>query len=345
MKILHKETNTLTVLTQDLDDTWLLYKTIEAGDIVSGRTTRKIKIGDAAVDRNVKVVIKQLHLSILVEKIEYEPSVHHVRLTGPIQEGTDDVPKGEYHSFLIEESTQITIKKKKWYTHQIHKLEDAQKQQSALLLVLFDREEAIIGKVTKKGYEKLTSLHAQVAKKDEPNQAGVSIYALIAKKVDQYVDRLKPATILFASAPFFQQYMQKEIQDFPWNSQSKFSTVNSVDEAGIQEVLATDARKYINDNPVALMQDILKRISTDETANYGKDQVVNAANMGAAELCLIAHEFLKKEKERDDMVDLEQVMNSIEATKGKIIIVEEDSSVHKMLMSLGGIACTLRYAL
>ena len=61
-----------------LEDLWYLSNIIDSGDEVSGRTFRKIKIGDDS-DKNVKVVKKPVSLSIIVEKVEFHKYNHSLR--------------------------------------------------------------------------------------------------------------------------------------------------------------------------------------------------------------------------------------------------------------------------
>ncbi|MFT4313366.1 MAG: mRNA surveillance protein Pelota, partial [Candidatus Woesearchaeota archaeon] len=116
MKIIDKnpKKQEVCVQIQSLDDLWSLSKIIEIDDCLFGKTERKIKIGDQSTDRNVKVIRKTVVLGIQAEKIEYEPSLHTLRVTGKIIDGPEDIPRGDYHSFTLRTDNQITIQKKEW---------------------------------------------------------------------------------------------------------------------------------------------------------------------------------------------------------------------------------------
>ena len=109
------------ISTNSLDDLWYLSNIIENGDSVSGKTTRKIKIGD---DQNAKLVKKQVTLSIAVERVEFHKYSNSLRVSGKITQGTDDIPKGSYHTFDIDDNTTIKIIKPQWLNYQIEKLNE-----------------------------------------------------------------------------------------------------------------------------------------------------------------------------------------------------------------------------
>ena len=64
----------------DQDDLWYLSHLIDQGDLVRGKTTRKIKIGEG---ENAKSVKKTLTLSIEAETIEL--TENSVRINGKVK--------------------------------------------------------------------------------------------------------------------------------------------------------------------------------------------------------------------------------------------------------------------
>ena len=80
----------------DKDDLWYLSNLIDQGDIIRGKTTRKIKIGDS---ENAKSVKKTLTLTIRDETVELTETL--LRINGKVKEGTEDVPKYSYQSITL----------------------------------------------------------------------------------------------------------------------------------------------------------------------------------------------------------------------------------------------------
>ena len=65
------------VLTENQDDLWYLSTIIEPGDLVKGKTIRKIKIGEGD-QRKTQISKKPVFLKIEVEKTEYSPELLRV---------------------------------------------------------------------------------------------------------------------------------------------------------------------------------------------------------------------------------------------------------------------------
>ena len=119
----------------NLDDLWYLSQIIDEKDIVQGETLRKIKIGDG---ENQKIVRKPVFLSLKVEKLEFHKQSDILRVSGIIDQGPEDVPKGTHHTFNIELNSITTIIKEEWLDFQIEKLKEASSDApSKILLVVF----------------------------------------------------------------------------------------------------------------------------------------------------------------------------------------------------------------
>ena len=144
----------------DPDDFWYLNTIIETGDLVKGKTTRKIRIGDGD---NAKVAKKTLTLQIEAETVEYTST--SLRVNGKIKDGPEDIPRDSYHAISLEIKEEYTIHKKNWFSYHKQKLEEATSKKYNYLLCLLDREEAIFAITKKYGYKVLTKLKGTVPKK------------------------------------------------------------------------------------------------------------------------------------------------------------------------------------
>ena len=124
-------------------------------------------------------------LALTAEKIEYEPENNSLRILGPIKEGPDDVPLGSYHSFNLQEKDVVTIKKERWSRYQLERLEEAEKPRVTTLVVLFDREEALLSMLTRKGWWKIAEIKGDVQKKAEDSIKKSDFYEQIVKKIQE----------------------------------------------------------------------------------------------------------------------------------------------------------------
>ena len=82
---------------------------------------------------------------------------------------------------------------------------------------------------------------------------------------------------------------------------------------------------------------VLEEISKSSSAvAYGKKQVLDAVNAGAAEQLLVLDKMVRQE-------DLEKVMDMVERMNGEVIMVSSEHEGGKQLEALGGLAALLRY--
>ncbi len=115
--------NELYVTPNSLDDLWQLSQIISTGDIISGKSERKIKL-NSSVEGKQAVIKKTVFIAINVEKIEFSDSSSELRINGKVTEGPEDVPRGSYHTIEVEQNTSINITKLDgWAKYQIEKLD------------------------------------------------------------------------------------------------------------------------------------------------------------------------------------------------------------------------------
>ncbi|MCK4522234.1 MAG: pelota family protein, partial [Nanoarchaeota archaeon] len=137
MKIIHQnlKKGEIRLKSENLDDLWYLSHIIDKGDLIKGKTIRKIKIGTSD-QRNVRIIKKPVFLKIKTEKIEFSKTSNILRVSGKITEAPEDIPKGSYHTFNIEENTVITIIKERWLKFQLDKLKEASQAKIAKILIV-----------------------------------------------------------------------------------------------------------------------------------------------------------------------------------------------------------------
>ena len=211
-----------------LDDLWYLSHIISEGDLVTGKTTRKIKIGSPSPDGKQKVVKKTYTLKIQVTKVEFHKYTNLLRISGKIEEGPEDIPKGSSHTITVEENSILSIEKQQFLSYQIEKLNEAEKGLGAkILLVILDREEAIFADMKKYGYEIITRAKGTVAKK-EMESVTTNFYQEVLEIIKGYDDRKEYESIVVASPGFFKEDFLKNVKDEKIKSNLVLATVSSV---------------------------------------------------------------------------------------------------------------------
>lgn len=346
MKIIHSDLKhgEIKIKAENAEDLWYLSDIIEKDDIVSGTTERKIKLGSGG-DEKTKIIKRIVFLKIKVEKIEND-NMNALRVSGPIIVAPDDIPKGDYHTFAIEDGTIITIEKQQFSRYALKKLEEAVKSEKInILIVAFDREEAIFAQLKNSGYEILLDLTGDVAKKDF-DEKKANFYEIIYKQMIEYDARNSYSNIIVASPAFWKEYLIKEVKDDKIKKKITLATCSSIDGSTINEILKRPELKTVLDKDketkeLKLVEELLDNIRTDNAA-YGFDQVIEKLISGNISILLISENLIKKSREEKFYDKIDRIMQDAENLNADIKIITSEQSSRK-LDGLSGIGAILRW--
>lgn len=325
------------------DDLWYLSLLVEPGDLVSAETERKVKIGDAETEK-ARVVRKRVFLTLKVEKVEYADG--GLRILGTIAAGPDDIPLASHHSFEIEPREQITLQKEEWLSFQLEKLREAATARPLhILVVVFDREEAIFGMLKTQGYELLSRIRGDVAKKGLDEKKSANFWKEIAKQTEEYAARHSVEHVVAASPAFWKDYLEKELPG-PLRKKTVFATCSEVEPNIINELVQRpELKKVLEADRTAqeglLVEELLMAVAKDK-AVYGLLEVKVKAEEGAVGTLLIAEAFLRESREKGFYRELDAIMRLVDKSKGEVRILS--TGVAKKVEALGGIAGTLRWS-
>jgi protein pelota len=329
------------ILPETREDLLDIYKVVETGDIVSGTTTRKIKIGDEDSTKSVK---KSFFIDLEVEKKELEKEPMGLKLIGKISSQKEEIPLGSYHSLNISPNDELTIKKERWKNFQVERIKKSeQRLDYKVLVVIFDREEAVLAVLTHSGYEVIAKLKGQVTKK-AVEEKGENFYKSIADVIEQKAKQLKVDHVLCASPGFYNDELKKELEPRQINSKVIFSHASNPGERGVAEVVKRDEVKAVLkeqklNEENTLLQSLLGNISKNQKFAYGLKDVLEKAQMGAVDKLLINEDKVFSEEKSKE---IEQIITLVEQTKGEVHIIESEEP-QRILNSLGGIGAILRY--
>ncbi len=335
---------------EDLDDLWYLSQIIDIGDLVKGKTIRKIKIGKEA-DRKQAVAKKTIFLKIKIEKIEFSKTSNTLRALGIITEGPEDIQKGEHHTFNLEPNTIFTLIKERWLKYQVDRLKEAsQEKPSKILIVVMDREEANFALLKKYGYDLLTNIQGKVMKKAMEERKEGNFYQDIIQKIEEYVKRYNIVKVILASPAFWKEDLTKELKDEELKKKILLATCNATGKNGIDEVLKRpEVKAALHEDRIAkemsLVEELLTEISKNNMAVYGLKDTENAVNAGAVKDLLITESLIQKSREANNYEKIDNLMKIVDSMKGTINIISSDHEGGKKLNGLGGIGAILRYKL
>lgn len=347
MDIVHKDLRhgIVKLRVTDSDDLWYLSTIIEPGDLLSGITTRKIKIGDS---ENAKVVKKTITLTIEAESIDFSADGHSLRINGKVKQSPEEVPKDSYHALSLESGEEFTLEKPQWLEYQKQKLQEAAEKKYSLLICLLDREEAIIALTKKSGYELLTKIKGDVPQKGNLTEAKTDFYLELIKILEAYQTRYSPEKIIVASPAFYKEEIFRRITSPSLKQKVVLATCSDVAETSFDEVIqrpelqATLKESRLRQEKV-LVEELMAEIKKNHLGIYGWEEVQKAANAGVANKILLTDTFIQQRKLQKTFAEVNEVMKRVDHLKGEIHILSAEQEPGKKINGLGGIAAILRY--
>lgn len=351
MKIIHSDLKKgeIKVKIENLDDLWYLHQVIEKNDFVKGKTLRKIKIGQEE-ERKQSVVKKPVFLKIQAEKAEFSKTSNVLRVSGIVKEAPEDIPLGSYHSFNLEENSIITLIKEKWLKFQLDKLNEATKEVAKILVCVHDREEAYFALMKGYGYEVLSSIKGNVARKADAKQVESSFYREILKQLEEYDKRYSLDKIIIASPAFWKEDLMKELDNDALKKKIVLATCSYVGESAISEVIKRpETANALKQDRIAReykhIDELFMEIAKNNLASYGFEETKSAAYVGAIRMLLVTDKLIQAKRIENKAEEIDLILRTVDNSRGEILIVSSEHEAGKKLDGLGGIAALLRYKL
>lgn len=350
MKITYEDTkkNIIELIPETLDDLWHLSHIIKKGDLVSAVTTRRIQDKSGERIRSDRGIKKTFRLTVRVESVKFHKYTGRLRVTGVIEKGPEDiVPLGSYHTLEVKLNKKICIKKEEWPKWAINRLKDAinaSKELNAIIL-LIEENSAELGLLRQYGIEYYGPITGNISGKRIKDKTRdkkiIEFYEKIISSLKKFKD---VGTIIIAGPGFAKDDFYAYLKD-KYPKISKISIVESAGSGGrtgIQEVLRKGTvEKVLEKHRVARetreVNKILEKITKSPSlVVYGKDHVIEAANLGAIKKLLVLDTLLHDEK-------IESLVKEVEKMRGEVIVISSEHESGKQLKSIGGLAAHLRF--
>lgn len=331
---------------ESLDDLWYVSQLIDPGDIVSGKTFRKIKMGGEGEKSSTDK--KPVFLSLIVEKMEFSKTDNSLRILGTLQEAKEDIPKGSYHSISVIEQYELTLKKQKWLSFHKERLSQATQKRESILIVIMDREKAVFALTKDYGHEILSKHSGDVQKKDDRAIAKGSFYEEVINIMRDYSERYKSQHIVLASPAFWKEDLLKQLKDPALKKKLVSATCYEVSESAVKEVLSrpevqTVLKQERSAKELKLVGELLERISKKNKVAYGINETEKSAEAGSVESLLVTTTYIQSKRIDNTYERLDQLFQLVDVNKGMIHIISSDHEGGKTLDGLGGVAGLLRY--
>ncbi len=324
------------LIPESLDDLWHLRYIIEPGDVVFSLTKRVSESGDKIRSDKEMVTVR---LGVEVEKIEFHKFANRLRISGKIVGGVED---SGYHTLNIGVGKELSIIKK-WKKEQLDRLESAVKasNQPEIAIVTLEEGDAVIGVLRQWGVEEVASIRKSYGKESSQRIEFFSEILSALKNIDfKYLVVAGPG---FTKEDFIRFLKEKDPEIA---KKCVTADVSSIGVRGFVEVLRRGvvnriARDLRLAEEAEYLEELMERIAKGEKVAYGLEEVKKACEYGAIEVLLVADEFLREEREK---WDIDSLLEMVESSGGKVIIISTEFEPGKRLMAIGGIAALLRFS-
>lgn len=347
-----------------VEDLWHAYNLLQKGDLVRCTTVRKVvKESNTGSTTSSK---KRLMLTIELKKIEFDPDVLEVRLSGTVTSENELVRMGAHHTLTLELDQNFSVEKTCWDQIYLDLIEEASNpdRQADVAAIVMHMGLAHVCLVT----GALTITKARIDVNIPKKRTGSShnakainkFFEAVYQAILRNIDFGKVKVVLLASPGFvkddFFQYIQQESVrkgDRPFiENKSKFVLVKSSNghKYALEEVFSDPSvMSRMNDTKVAKEVDILNKfmrmMDTDpDRAYYGFAHVRRAQEQQAIDSLLVTDELFRSSnvKTRREYVNL---VEGVRANGGHVYVFSSMHVSGQQLQQVSGVAAILRYPL
>jgi protein pelota len=332
------KSGTVRVRTETLDDLWHIERVLEKGDLLTARTLRKTTIKRGSEIREGDRV--PLTLTISLEKTEFHPDSHTLRLTGPVVAGPEDrVQLGSYHTLSTGIRSGLAIRKESWRKYQLERLKRARLKRSLLLICVLDREDASFAVLKESGIEHLAEIASHKSGAPEALKDGGTLEDY-HREILAYLQGKEAQAIVLAGPGFERENLLRFIksQDQDLARRITLEHTHSTGRVGVTELVKSSASRILRDTRIAREAEQVERflgeISRDGPATYGLREVSQAVRLGAVEILLVSEDRLR---------ELEGLMGEAEKRCGRVAIISGDHEAGERFLHMGGVGAILRY--
>jgi len=350
MKLIHRnlKEGKIKLKPETLDDLWYLKSIITRGDLISGRSYRRIRDEEKLrADKGVRVPIS---VDIRAESIEFHPYIMRLRITGKIERGPEDIISlGSYQTIEVQPNDVIAVTKAEWKGWEIERLKEAEQAAKTplVLIVSVEEGEAEFALVRRYGLDFPVRVTTQVSGKrveKEHENSLKEFYADVAHKISETLKKEEVKAVIINGPGFTKENLLAFLKDkHPKIAEICYlESTGAGGRPGVQEVLKRGAVDRIVENSrvsleTNLVEKLFEEIGKNKLATYGLEEVRKALEYGAVEKLLISDAFLRGSNASDELIE------KTKKTKGEVIIISTEHEAGERLQGIGGIAALLRF--
>ncbi len=362
MQILKKDLRAgagiLKIKPETTTDLYILTKIIDVNDEAVARTKRRIHkmgTGDRSGDKGERISVT---IRLVVEEVSFSESSTspRLRIRGKIKEATDErVSINSWHTFNVESGTIITVEKTNWLDYHFKLLDEATKaaELPTILFVALEMGKATLASADNFQVKIHHHYRARIPRKSgdakRRDQAIKQFFSEILAGLKR-LDSQHHGTLLLGGPHMNRQTFLHYLQEKAPELRSRIieEDASSGDERGISEmikrgVLDKIASNYLFMEEKKLIDEFKNRIQTDiDRTSYGLLPVIHVSEMNAIDTLLLTDKLLRStDPEKENLVT--NLLQRVERTKGKILVVDHGTENGDFLKQFGDIIALLRF--
>ena len=337
MKVKKRDSNVYHIKLEHEDDLYHLNLLLDEGDMIRALTERREATQSDRI-RKERGKKQKMKLTIEVKNVEYQSFGQRLRCHGVIAVGERD--QGSHHTLILEPGNDFDIGKSNWLNHHKKRLKEAREPVVTAVAVAIESDSIVIAELRTYGIRELKTLNRAGSGK---STGGEELKDFYIRTVKQLVDvHIKGAIMVIVGPGFLKEDFVDVGRDEAPDIFSGCVIENSGQGgmAGIHEAISRGtlpkavAQIKIQEEMTAVEK--LKEAIAKDMGTYGKKEVKNAIESGAAEEMLILSEKTRTDEGR-------RLLNLAEKNRTNIIEISSHHHGGEMLSGLGDIAVILRY--
>ncbi|KMV66500.1 PelA-like RNA-binding protein [Encephalitozoon cuniculi EcunIII-L] len=320
------------------DDIYVLSSVIDAGDMVTSATTRKIQIDGKTQQRMM------LTLKIKIETINVDLESCTIYLKGRTVVINEYVKLGSYHTIDITLGQSFELEKEEWPAMSIKLLKEATRPQPETAFIVFYERECVVSIVTR-------SKISIVLKQETKNRK----FANIIKALEKYVGKVNLFVVasMFEIRNDFNKAVQasKELKE----ASGSFCVVKVPPEcrgcsnSKVINTILTDKDlsktfqgiQYIDD--LREIDDFFVRFAKgSELVCIGMEDIREAMNYGALKRLMVTDEKMKP-ADVEERRKMEMFCKEVQAMNCKISVIPIAHFSGERLKDMGGVCAVLKF--
>jgi protein pelota len=282
-----------------------------------------------------------MRLGLRVRKVEFHETEDVLRVLGVIEQGPQDL--GEHHTLIVEPGEAVNVIKPEWKAQHFDRIKRAvaSSERPSIVLVSIEDTDAVIAAVREYGIKE----HATITRNPQgkmydskPNEE-----EFLNAVVEKLKLLLKDEPLIILGPGFLKEALAKRLREKAPGMSASMSVLHTgqAGMAGIHELMKQGiGGKVFEESRVAretrLMEQLFAEIAKGGMFAYGDQQVMEAARSGAIATLLVLDTKVRTRS-------AEELLKTVEGSKGEFVVVSSMHEAGRRLESLGGVAAILRY--